>query len=86
MAVGGSFHSWKFLPIIGKYIANVLDGVSNGKDKDLSWEWKRAGWSLGGIQGAHEKVIPKRELRDLTDVTRLQCKTSGKESNDGRCT
>ncbi|MCJ1249625.1 hypothetical protein MMC30_006851 [Trapelia coarctata] len=71
LAVGGSFHSWKFLPIIGKYVANVLNGVSNGKAKDASWEWKRAGWSGGGIQGAHEKVIPKRELRDLDNATRL---------------
>jgi len=71
LAVGGSFHSWKFLPIIGKYVANVLDGVSNGNYKDLSWEWKRVGWSSGGTQGAHEKVIPKRELRDLNDATRL---------------
>lgn len=71
LAVGGSFHSWKFLPTIGKYAVNVLNEISNGKDKDLRWEWKCAGWSSGGVRGAHEKVIPKRELRDLKKASRL---------------
>jgi sarcosine oxidase/L-pipecolate oxidase len=62
LAVGGSFHSWKFLPIIGKYVVNVLDGISNGAEKDARWRWK-TGERQG--RGAHEKVIPKRELRDF---------------------
>ena len=65
VAVGGSFHSWKFLPIIGQYITNMLQGKSNGSEKDLHWAWKRAGWDTGGTKGAHEKAIPTRELRDL---------------------
>jgi sarcosine oxidase / L-pipecolate oxidase len=64
IAAGGSFHSWKFLPIIGKYIVNVLNGVSNGKEKDARWVWKME--EFGG-RGAHEKVIPQRELRGLED-------------------
>jgi sarcosine oxidase / L-pipecolate oxidase len=59
-ATAGSFHSWKFLPIIGKYVANVLDGVSNGEEKDAAWKWKTDFAS----RGAHEKVMPKGELRD----------------------
>lgn len=62
LAVGGSFHSWKFLPIIGKYVVNVLNGISNGGEGDGRWAWK-AGGTPG--RGAHEKVVPKRELRDL---------------------
>jgi sarcosine oxidase/L-pipecolate oxidase len=34
LAIGGSFHSWKFLPIIGKYAVNVLNDKSNGAEKD----------------------------------------------------
>ena len=60
--MGGSFHSWKFLPIIGKYVVNVLNGVSNGEEKDRRWAWKDG--RLQG-RGAHEKVVPKRELQDL---------------------
>lgn len=40
IAAGGSFHGFKFLPIIGRYVVNVLDGVSNGREKDARWGWK----------------------------------------------
>jgi sarcosine oxidase/L-pipecolate oxidase len=61
-ATAGSFHSWKFLPNIGKYVVNVLDGKSNGKEKDEAWCWKRR-WDG---RGAHEKTLPKGELRDFS--------------------
>ncbi|KAF2114848.1 FAD dependent oxidoreductase [Lophiotrema nucula] len=64
LAVGGSFHSWKFLPIIGKYVVNVLNGVSNGDEKDEHWKWKT---EKPEGRGAHEKVVPRRELKDLDD-------------------
>ena len=64
LAVGGSFHSWKFLPTIGKYVSNVINGISNGEEKDGQWGWKQHGWQQGGVKGAHEKVIPTAELRD----------------------
>jgi sarcosine oxidase/L-pipecolate oxidase len=62
LAVGGSFHSWKFLPTIGQYVVNVLENKSNSAEKDGRWSWK-TGTERG--RGAHEKVVPKRELRDL---------------------
>ncbi|KAF1851071.1 FAD dependent oxidoreductase [Cucurbitaria berberidis CBS 394.84] len=65
LAVGGSFHSWKFLPTIGKYVVNVLQGVSNGEEKDKRWEWKTGPFEG---RGAHEKVVPKRELSSLDDI------------------
>ena len=61
LATAGSFHSWKFLPTIGRYVTNVLNGKSNGEEKDRAWGWKRS-WSE---RGAHEKVMPRAELRDL---------------------
>ncbi|KAI9817432.1 MAG: hypothetical protein M1827_001042 [Pycnora praestabilis] len=64
LAIGGSFHSYKFLPIIGKYMARVLDGKSNGVEKDRAWAWKSVGWPEGE-RGAHEKVIPQRDLKDV---------------------
>jgi len=70
LAVGGSFHSWKFLPTIGKYVSNVLSGESNGNEMDQNWAWKDARWSSGGTRGAHEKSLPKRELRDLENAGR----------------
>ncbi|KAI9805031.1 MAG: hypothetical protein M1833_006335 [Piccolia ochrophora] len=62
-AVGGSGHSWKFLPIIGKYVSAVVDDVSLGEEKDRRWNWKtRAAWDERGV---HEKVVPSRELNNL---------------------
>lgn len=40
IAVGGSFHSYKFMPNAGQYILNVLNGKSNGEEKDRAWKWK----------------------------------------------
>lgn len=62
LAIGGSFHSYKFLPTIGRYVVNVLNGVSNGAEKDEHWAWKRGG---GSGRGAHEKAYPQRELREF---------------------
>ncbi|KAF2738607.1 FAD/NAD(P)-binding domain-containing protein [Polyplosphaeria fusca] len=64
LAVGGSFHSWKFLPTIGKYVVNVLNGDSNGDEKDERWKWKTGAFEG---RGAHEKVVPQRELSELED-------------------
>ena len=61
LATAGSFHSWKFLPTIGRYVANVLKGESNGKEKDAAWKWK----TNFADRGAHEKAMPKRELREV---------------------
>ncbi|KIW57181.1 hypothetical protein PV05_05772 [Exophiala xenobiotica] len=61
-ATAGSFHSWKFLPNIGRYVVNVMDGKSNGREKDEAWAWKRT-WEG---KGAHEKVLPKREFGSLS--------------------
>jgi len=62
-AVGGSFHSYKFLPTVGEYMVKVLGGEGNGAGMDKAWGWKsgRAG------RGAHEKTAPDRELSDLDD-------------------
>lgn len=67
LAVGGSFHSYKFLPTIGKYVANVLEGRSNGQQKNEHWAWKTNLDELSNSKGAHEKAAPKMELRDMED-------------------
>ena len=66
LAVGGSFHSYKFLPTAGMYMVNVLRGQSNGPGKDKAWGWKNfkdgSAW-----RGAHESTAPKRDLSELED-------------------
>lgn len=66
LAIGGSFHSYKFLPTAGLYMVNVLRGQSNGDEKDRTWGWKD--FESGKMwRGAHESTAPKRELRELED-------------------
>ncbi|KAK8212862.1 hypothetical protein M8818_003027 [Zalaria obscura] len=66
-AIGGSFHSYKFLPIAGKYMVNVLTGKGNGQEMDEAWAWKS---SRTGGRGAHEKTEPRAELADYEDGPR----------------
>ncbi|KAF2233642.1 FAD/NAD(P)-binding domain-containing protein [Viridothelium virens] len=66
LATGGSFHGYKFLPIVGKYMANVLNGQGNGREKDHAWGWKSdVNANLRGFGALGLKMAPKRELRDF---------------------
>ncbi|OLN86635.1 L-pipecolate oxidase 2 [Colletotrichum chlorophyti] len=40
LAVGGNFSSYKFMPIAGNYVCNILKGRTNGAEKDVAWGWK----------------------------------------------
>ncbi|TDZ61513.1 L-pipecolate oxidase [Colletotrichum trifolii] len=40
VATGGSFHGWKFFPVIGEYIAQMLDGTLDETYRAL-WAWDR---------------------------------------------
>ncbi|EME77375.1 uncharacterized protein MYCFIDRAFT_42360 [Pseudocercospora fijiensis CIRAD86] len=72
LATGGSFHSYKFLPIIGKYILNTLFSISNGEEKDRAWGWKekenqtRVDVHEKGLLSV--KGVEKRELRELFEM------------------
>ncbi|TGO38579.1 hypothetical protein BHYA_0072g00420 [Botrytis hyacinthi] len=59
IATGGSFHGWKFLPIIGDYVVQMLD---NKLDANLLSRWA---WDRDQKGSVHKKFVPKRELKDL---------------------
>ncbi|OAA33905.1 sarcosine oxidase [Beauveria brongniartii RCEF 3172] len=42
VATGGSFHGWKFLPVIGEYIASLMQGTL-ADDYVLRWAWDKVG-------------------------------------------
>jgi sarcosine oxidase/L-pipecolate oxidase len=70
LAIGGSFHWFKFLPICGQWVANVVMEEGNGPERDRRWHWKSDNSKLdesGGEMslGAHEKLLPRRQLADL---------------------
>lgn len=62
VAAGGSAHGFKFLPVLGKYIADLLEG-SLESDIAQQWQW-RAGQTVTAKNLAHQD--PELELSDLT--------------------
>ncbi|KAI0119861.1 sarcosine oxidase [Daldinia grandis] len=59
IATCGSFHGWKFFPIIGEYVTRMLDG-SLEPELQQRWAWNRERPDPTG-----NKVWPMKELRDL---------------------
>ncbi|KAI0143780.1 sarcosine oxidase-like protein [Xylariaceae sp. FL1272] len=59
IATGGSFHSWKFLPILGKYVIQMIEGTL---DAELVKTWA---WDRDDKGSAHEALLPHREMRDV---------------------
>lgn len=53
------------MPNIGKYMLNVLDGKSNGSEKDKAWGWK----TKAELEAAPHPV--RKELKDFEDVTSI---------------
>ncbi|GLI79405.1 hypothetical protein PoHVEF18_007737 [Penicillium ochrochloron] len=62
LAAGGSAHGFKFLPVIGKYVADLLEGTL-APDIVSKWQW-RAGQKVEAKNLAH--MDPELELEDLT--------------------
>ncbi|KAL6251755.1 hypothetical protein RBB50_001965 [Rhinocladiella similis] len=61
IAAGGSAHGFKFMPVLGKYIADMLEGTLDADIAD-SWRW-RPGQDVSGKNLAH--MDPEMELCDL---------------------
>lgn len=55
----GSWHGWKFLPITGEYVVQMLKGELP-EEMRQRWAWDR---DLAGIQP--NPMMPTRELRDI---------------------
>ncbi|KAF4965462.1 hypothetical protein FSARC_6764 [Fusarium sarcochroum] len=62
IATAGSNHGFKFLPIIGRYVADLLEGNLDEDLKDL-WSWK-FGKKPKDFQDPHP--FPLRDLSELT--------------------
>ncbi|CAH0000687.1 unnamed protein product [Clonostachys byssicola] len=59
LAGGGSFHSFKFLPILGQYVARMLNNQLTPEEKDR-WAWDRP-----NVGAACEMYIPQNDLKDF---------------------
>ena len=59
IAGGGSFHSWKFLPVLGKYVVQMLQGTLDSESASR-WAWDRS--NAGGAIPAY---LPRRDLKEI---------------------
>ncbi|KAL0937038.1 L-pipecolate oxidase 2 [Colletotrichum truncatum] len=71
LAVGGNFNSYKFLPIAGKYMCNVLNERSNGAEKDKAWCWKK------------EEALKNSDPKEIGSVARATALPELKSFEDG---
>lgn len=59
VASGGSFHAWKFLPIVGKYVVRMVQGALAPAQADR-WAWDSA------RPPKNYPYFPRRDLKDIT--------------------
>ncbi|KAL8988336.1 MAG: hypothetical protein Q9169_008572, partial [Polycauliona sp. 2 TL-2023] len=76
LATGGSFHSWKFFPILGELVCAMLH---NTLDAELQkkWHWERD----MGVGGGDVDKKPDREWRDLVDKNEKNDDGTGYRNN-----
>ncbi|KAF1983281.1 sarcosine oxidase [Aulographum hederae CBS 113979] len=63
IAAGGSFHGWKFLVNVGKYVTQMLDGKLD-ETEARRWAWDRL-----DDGGACAMYLPSRDLKDIDGYT-----------------
>jgi sarcosine oxidase / L-pipecolate oxidase len=63
IASGGSFHGWKFLPVIGRYIVRMLGGKLDGP-MAKRWAWDK---DPDDVRPANPTYQIEGDLQDLQD-------------------
>ena len=64
VATCGNFHGWKFFPVLGKYIIQMLE---NDLESDLVKKWA---WDREQVDPALNPDYPRFEMKDLLDNVR----------------
>jgi hypothetical protein len=65
ITTGGSGHAFKFIPTLGMYVSQLLDGALSEK-LQAKWQWAPSTTVLSGRPGAkHMFTAPVQELSDF---------------------
>ena len=64
VATGGNFHGYKFFPVLGKYIVQMLEG---SLDANLTQKWA---WDRERPDSQLNPDYPRAEMKDLMDKNR----------------
>ncbi|KAH7380472.1 hypothetical protein DE146DRAFT_740850 [Phaeosphaeria sp. MPI-PUGE-AT-0046c] len=59
IATAGSFHRWKFMPTVGRYVVEMLDGT---QDAGLAQRWS---WDRPNEGAAYGDLLSTLELRNF---------------------
>ncbi|KAL3496413.1 FAD dependent oxidoreductase [Aspergillus germanicus] len=65
VATCGSFHGFKFFPVVGKYVVQMLDGKLDA-DLQHKWAWDRTAEQLDPTVNPE---FPRSEMSDMLDAT-----------------
>ena len=63
VATCGNFHGWKFFPVLGKYIIQMLEGTLS---PELANKWA---WDRERPDSALFADWPRAEMKDLLDLS-----------------
>lgn len=64
VATCGNFHGWKFFPVLGKYVLQMLE---NSLEEDLKQKWA---WDRDRPDPSENPDYPRAELANLLDSAR----------------
>jgi glycine/D-amino acid oxidase-like deaminating enzyme len=64
VATGGNFHGFKFFPVIGKYVVQMLEG---SLEANLAQKWA---WDRERPDSQLNPDYPRFEMKDLLDKSR----------------
>ncbi|KAL0262167.1 hypothetical protein SLS55_003606 [Diplodia seriata] len=68
LATGGSGHAFKFLPVIGTYIADCFEGTASA---ELREKWAFRSGTSADFDGDGSRGGPKRRMLDPSEISRL---------------
>ncbi|PGG95782.1 hypothetical protein AJ79_09882 [Helicocarpus griseus UAMH5409] len=64
VATGGSGHAFKFLPVIGKFVADIIEGNKDDKMVE-AWKWREADPSVTPVNVLMEGASSSRALQNV---------------------